>query len=325
MAAAVKTFGLTKRFGPVTALDDLSLEIPEGSIFGVIGPNGSGKSTLMRLLLDTLRPTSGRCEVLGQDSREGGRELRGRIGYLPGEFRVNPKLTGKQHIDSWASISGGSLKDARARAAESAERLGVDLSRATGRLSKGNKQKLGVIQAFMHAPELLILDEPTSGLDPLIQQTFRAMVREAHAEGATVFLSSHILSEVEQVADRAVVLRSGRAAREATIPELRATAQRHLRAVVHAASPDEVRAAAAARGLDLQTEPAGEGTVRVTGLVEGRTNDIIALLATYEVADLVFSEPDLEETVLGIYSEPEHPATPPRRSGRRASDAKGAQ
>ncbi len=256
---AVKTFGLTKRFGRVAALDDLSLEIPKGSIFGVIGPNGAGKSTFMRLLLDALRPSSGRAEVLGHDPREGGKELRGRIGYLPGEFRVDPKLTGKQHIDFWASISGGSSKHAHAHAAESAERLGIDLRRVAGKLSKGNKQKLGVIQAFMHEPELLILDEPTSGLDPLIQQAFLEMVREAHAAGATVILSSHILSEVEQVADLAAILRSGRVVREATVPELRATAQRRLRAVVHAASPDEVRSAAAAHGLDLQTEPAGKG------------------------------------------------------------------
>ncbi|HZK05540.1 MAG TPA: ABC transporter ATP-binding protein [Actinomycetaceae bacterium] len=298
---AVETHHLTKRFGSVVALDRLSLAIPEGSVFGVIGPNGSGKTTLMRLLLDVLRPTSGRAEVLGSDPRTGGKALRARIGYLPGEFRVNPVLTGKAHLEFWASLSRG--RDAVRRGKEYAERLDVDISRRAGRLSKGNKQKLGVVQAFMHAPELLILDEPTSGLDPLIQQTFLQMVREAHGEGATVFLSSHILSEVEQVADSAAILRSGRIVREATIPELRATAERHLRAVVRAESAEAVREAAARHGLDLGAEPAEDGAIRITGRVEGRANEVVALLSGFDVADLVFSEPDLEESVLGIYSE----------------------
>ena len=301
MSNAVSTSRLTKRFGKVLALDHLGLDIPEGSIFGVIGPNGAGKTTLMRLLLDILRPTSGHAEVLGQDPRTGGKRLRGRIGYLPGEFRVSPRLTGSAHVKFWSEISPqrGSL----ARARDFAERLDLDLSRPASKLSKGNKQKLGVVQAFMHKPELLILDEPTSGLDPLIQQTFLGMVREAHAGGATVFLSSHILSEVEQVADAAAILRSGRVVREAPITELRATAVRRLRAVVRAASTDEVTAAAQRRGLDLAVEPAGDGEVRVTGMVEGRANDVVALLGAFEVVDLVLSEPDLEETVLEIYSE----------------------
>ncbi|MCC2592062.1 ABC transporter ATP-binding protein [Tessaracoccus sp. OS52] len=301
MSNAVSTSRLTKRFGKVLALDHLGLDIPEGSIFGVIGPNGAGKTTLMRLLLDILRPTSGHAEVLGQDPRAGGKRLRGRIGYLPGEFRVSPRLTGNAHVKFWSEISP--QRDSLARARDFAERLDLDLSRPASKLSKGNKQKLGVVQAFMHKPELLILDEPTSGLDPLIQQTFLGMVREAHAEGATVFLSSHILSEVEQVADAAAILRSGRVVREAPITELRATAVRRLRAVVRAASTDEVTAAAQRCGLDLAVEPAGDGEVRVTGMVEGRANDVVALLGAFEVVDLVLSEPDLEETVLEIYSE----------------------
>lgn len=303
MANAVETMALTKHYGKVKALNGLDLTIPEGSIFGVIGPNGAGKTTLMRLLLDILKPTSGSARVLGEDPRAGGPELRARIGYLPGEFRVNPRLTGRAHLDYWASIGprGGSA----ARGQELAERLGLDPSRAAGKLSKGNKQKLGIVQAFMHSPDLLILDEPTSGLDPLVQQTVLSFVREARDGGATVFLSSHILSEVEQVADSAAILRAGRVVREATMPELRATAQRHLRATLTGATAGDVRAAADGAGLDLAVEKSAGGEVRLTGLVEGRAADVVALLARFHVDDLVFSEPDLEETVLGIYSETE--------------------
>ena len=318
MALAVQTFDLTKQFGQVLALDRLSLEIPEGSIFGVIGPNGAGKSTLMRLLVDVLKPTSGHVEVLGDDPRSGGKDLRARLGYLPGEFRVEPQLTGRQHLRFWASLSPG--RDAMRRGRDFADRLDLDLSRLAGKLSKGNKQKLGVVQAFMHRPELLILDEPTSGLDPLIQQTFLGMVREAHEGGATVFLSSHILSEVEQVADRAAVLRSGRLVREATMGELRQTAGRHLRAIVRATSVEDVRQSASARGLAVVAEPAGDGEVRVSGLIEGRANDVVGFLNGYQVVDLVFAEPDLEETVLEIYSEPDGETAsaeePPARARR---------
>lgn len=299
MNNAVEAIGLTKRFGEVTALDALDLAIPTGAIFGVIGPNGAGKTTLMRLLLDILRPTAGSVRVLGEDPQVGG-ELRARIGYLPGELRLDPNSTGRGLVRFWASL--GTDRGAATRGEEIAERLGVDLGRRAGHLSKGNKQKLGVVQAFMHRPELLILDEPTSGLDPLVQQTFLELVREAHADGATVFLSSHILSEVERVADSAAILRSGRVVREASMSELRATAVRHLRAVVQG-STEDVAARFAAAGIDILTEDAGAGEVRVSGIVEGKANDVVGILGAFRVLDLVFSEPDLEETVLGIYSE----------------------
>lgn len=300
MAYAVETTALTKHYGKVRALNELDLTIPEGSIFGVIGPNGAGKTTLMRLLLDILRPTAGAARVLGEDPRAGGPALRARIGYLPGEFRVDPRLTGKAHLEYWASI--GPRPGTVERGQELAERLGLDPSRVVGKLSKGNKQKLGIVQAFMHSPELLILDEPTSGLDPLVQQTVLSFVREARDGGATVFLSSHILSEVEQVADQAAILRGGRLVREAPMAELRATAQRHLRATLGRTSEEDVRAAATAAGFDLAVEQEKDGPVRLTGLVEGRAADVVALLSRFHVEDLVFEEPDLEETVLGIYS-----------------------
>lgn len=297
----VEAEALTKTFGAITALNRLDLRIPQGEIFGVIGPNGAGKSTLMRILLDILRPTSGRVRVLGQDPVAGGAALRSRIGYLPGELRTAGRMTGRQLVNFWASI-GPEPKAARAYADELAEQYGVDLARPAGKLSKGNKQKLGLIQAFMNKPEFLILDEPTSGLDPLIQQRFLQHVRDANRDGATVFLSSHILSEVEQVADSAAILRAGAVVREATVQELRSTAERHLSAVV-VNDAQTVTDELARMNLDLQVSDMREGRVRLRGLVAGRSNDVVQLLAQMQVEDLVYSEPDLEESVLEIYAD----------------------
>lgn len=310
---AVATHSLTKDFGDVRALDSLDLEIPIGSIFGVIGPNGAGKTTLMRLLIDILRPTSGHAVVLGEDPRTAGPELRARIGYLPGELHLEGRLTGRRQVDFWASL-GDDPASARDIAHSLAERLELDLGRQSRTLSKGNKQKLGLVQAFMHRPELLILDEPTSGLDPLVQQEVLAIVREARDAGATVFLSSHVLSEVEAVADTAALLRTGRIATVAPMAELRATAVRHLRAVLDGTSVREIRAAFSFRGLAFTLDDLGDGQVAVTGMVEGRADDVVKGLAGFHLVDLVYAEPDLEETVLHLYRGPdagaETPTTP---------------
>ena len=298
--AAVRTHGLTKRFGPVTALDNLDLTIPEGSIFGVIGPNGAGKTTLMRLLLDLLRPTSGDIEVLGQSPRSGGAALRARIGYLPGDLRLEGRLTGRDLLQFWAALGGSASLE---YAGSLAERLGLDLTRPAGKLSKGNKQKLGLIQAFLHRPDLLVLDEPTSGLDPLVQQVFVELAREARDAGATVFLSSHVLSEIEELADTAAVLRQGRVVREAAVHDLRSSAARRLHALVDGEA-EAVRAALGARRLGtLVVQPAGAGRVAVSGMVEGAADDLVKALAELHVVDLTLAEPDLEESVLQLYEE----------------------
>jgi len=193
------TRALSKRYGETTALDSLDLELTRGEVFGLIGPNGAGKTTTMRLLLDIIRPSSGEARVLGVDPRSGAASLRRHIGYLPGELRLEGRIAARTALEQFADISGpvpaGTIDSL-------AERLGLDLSRRVGRLSKGNKQKLGIIQAFMHRPSFLVLDEPTSGLDPLVQQEFLSMVTEAAAAGQTVLLSSHVLREVERSADR---------------------------------------------------------------------------------------------------------------------------
>jgi ABC-2 type transport system ATP-binding protein len=212
----IRTDGLVKDYatgsrlrgrGAFRALDGLDLEIHRGEVFGFLGPNGAGKSTTIRVLLDLLRPTAGRAEVLGVTPRQGGPGLRARIGYLPGELTMSGRSTAGELLAHLARVRGGRGAD---RIRPLAERLTLDLDKPIRGLSKGNKQKVGVVQAFMHRPELLILDEPTSGLDPLLQHEFLSLVREARGDGATVFMSSHVLSEVELVAGRVAIVRQGR-------------------------------------------------------------------------------------------------------------------
>jgi ABC-2 type transport system ATP-binding protein len=212
----IRTEGLIKDYrtarrgrttGHVRALDGLDLEIRRGEVFGFLGPNGAGKSTTIRILLDQLRPTAGHAEVLGATPAAGGPAVRARIGYLPGELAMQGRATAGELLAHLTRLRGGRGGD---RIAPLAERFGLDLTKPIRSLSKGNKQKVGVIQAFLHGPELLILDEPTSGLDPLLQQEFLTLVREATVDGATVFMSSHVLSEVEIIAERVAIVREGR-------------------------------------------------------------------------------------------------------------------
>ena len=206
MPEAIITAGLTKTYGPTLALDTLDLVVDRGEIFGFLGPNGAGKTTTIRLLLDIIRPDSGSASVLGLDPRSRGVELRSLTGYLPGDFVVDGRQTPRQLLTYLGNLRGGV---AAARFEALADRLGLDLGTRIGNLSKGNRQKVGVIQAFMHDPQLLFLDEPTAGLDPFVAREVLAMATEARDEGQTVFMSSHILSEVQQVADRAGIIRQG--------------------------------------------------------------------------------------------------------------------
>ena len=203
----VLTEDLTKFYGKHLGLDGLDLEVRPGEVFGFIGPNGAGKTTTIRLLVDLIRPTRGRLRVLGQDPRSGGATLRRRLSYLPGELPLDGRQSARELLTFLGNLRGGVAQKQIDRLAE---RLQLDLSRPIRGLSKGNKQKVGLVQAFMGDPELLILDEPSSGLDPLLQQEFLAMVREVRASGRTVFMSSHVLAEVEHVADRVGILRAGR-------------------------------------------------------------------------------------------------------------------
>jgi ABC-2 type transport system ATP-binding protein len=299
---AIETHGLSKRYGQQRALIGLDVTVAAGTVFGMIGPNGAGKTTTMRLLLDIIRPSHGHVRVLGADPRTGGPALRRRIGFLPGEFRVTGRATGRELLEFYARVSGTVGSDA---IGDLAGRLDLDLTRPAATLSKGNKQKIGLVQAFMHRPDLLLLDEPTSGLDPLVQREFLAMVREARDRGQTVFLSSHVLSEIQHVADTVAILRAGKLVTTATVEGLRESAVRHVRVTVDAGEAAALQAELAAlpQVADLASSPgaSGVGGVTLAASIASNLHDVVRVISRYRVLDLVAEEADLEEAVLRYY------------------------
>lgn len=300
MATAVSVRSLTKRFGRREVLHGVDFDVPAGSVFGMIGPNGAGKTTTMRCLLDIIRPSGGQIRVLGKDPRTGGPELRRRIGYLPGELFLEGRVTGRKLLAHYQAISGPVPPG---RIDQLAERLGLDLDRHTRKLSKGNKQKLGLVQAFMHQPELLVLDEPTSGLDPLVQQEFHAMLREARHRGQTVFLSSHVLSEVQQTADTVAILRDGRIIAVESVSGLREGAVRRLRLTAAGiAAHDAVALLAGVPGVGHVEVLEADGSVTLSAVLEGAIQPLMRVLGSFTLTDLVLDEPDLEEAVLKMYA-----------------------
>jgi len=305
---AIDVIDLVKQFGHNRALDGVTFQVPRGSVFGVIGPNGAGKTTIMRALLDIIRPTSGQAMVLGTPTRNAGPDLRRRIGYLPGELILEGRTSGRRLLAHYADISG---PVEAGHVNELAERLGLDLDRPVRKLSKGNKQKLGIVQAFMHQPELLVLDEPTSGLDPLMQQEFLKMVREAQARGQTIFLSSHVISEIQQAADEVAILRDGRIVTINTVDELRTTAIRHLRLVATGIRPTDLAAVLGAlegvTTIECTLTPAGDAEAVAT--LSGEIAPFVQVISTLQLKDLMLEEPDLEESVLKLYSAPTPPNT----------------
>lgn len=288
----VRTEGLTKFYGDRRGLEEMSLEVEAGEVFGYLGPNGAGKTTTIRLLLDLIRPNRGRVEVFGRDPRTYQIETRARIGYLPGELMLGGRQRADALIGFLAEARGGV---SRHRISELAERLQLDLSRQVHSLSKGNKQKLGLVQAFMHEPELLILDEPTTGLDPLMQQEFLSMVREAREAGQTVFMSSHVLAEVQQVADRVGIVRDGRLVALEPVESLGKRAVRRVEIHFESTVPAE-----RFTGLEGVSDVAVEGgALRCT--VDGRLDPLVKEAAKHTVIDLISEEPDLEDTFLSYY------------------------
>jgi ABC-2 type transport system ATP-binding protein len=272
------------------------MSVETGEVYGFLGPNGAGKTTTIRILLDLIRPTAGEVRVLGLDPSRDGVELRGRIGYLPGDFVADGRQTGRQLVEHLGHLRGG-VSDHRV--SELAERLDLDLSRPVKALSKGNRQKVGIVQAFMHDPELLVLDEPTSGLDPLMQQTFLDLVREAKAAGRTVFMSSHVLSEVQRGADRAGLVRAGELVTVESVESLRERAPRRVEAqLATPAAADEFAALPDVHDVRV------EGAV-LHCRVDGSPDALVKALARHTVLDLVVDEADLEEIFLGYYSQKE--------------------
>jgi ABC-2 type transport system ATP-binding protein len=283
---------LTKTYGLRRGLVDLDLAVTEGEVFGYLGPNGAGKSTTIRLLLDLIRPTSGRALLFGRDPRAHAVELHRRIGYLAGDFVVHPRQRVGECLTFLADLRGGVPK---ARITDLAARLDLDLSARIKALSKGNRQKVGLVQAFMHQPDLLILDEPTAGLDPLVQQTFLDLVREARTAGQTVFMSSHIMAEVDAVADRVGIIREGRLVALDTVARLRDHSV-HRFEITFAGPADEAALAALPGLSDLTVDGP---TVRFALATD--PNQLIQLLARHAVASLRASEPDLEELFFTYY------------------------
>jgi ABC-2 type transport system ATP-binding protein len=295
-APAIDTHGLSKTYrGRVRALAGLDLRVERGEVFGYLGPNGAGKSTSIRLLLGLIQPTEGHASLLGLDVRRRPVDALRPVGYLPGDLRLADRLTGREQLDSLARLRGVEtpLRDALCA------RFDVVLHRPIRELSKGNRQKLGLVQAFMHRPELLVLDEPTSGLDPLLQEEFRALLRETAADGRTVFLSSHSLDEVQHAADRVGIIRSGRLLDVDSVAALRARALRHV-TIVFAEGGD----ADGFAGIDgVRIHERTPTLVRLSA-PESAMDAVVKAAARSRVADLVSSLADLEEIFLELYREP---------------------
>jgi len=283
---------LTKSYGSHRGIVEVDLAVEAGEVFGFLGPNGAGKTTTIRTMLDLIRPTSGRALLFGIESSADPVAIHRRIGYLPGEFALYDRLSGAQHLEYFANLRGGVDPAYRASLVE---RFDLDPARRFREYSKGNKQKVALVIALQHRPELLLLDEPTSGLDPLVQQTFFAVLHEAVAAGATVFLSSHILSEVEKVADRVGIIREGRLVKVGAVADLRDLA--HHQVELRFGGPVPAAAFEALPGVsDVEVD---DHLLRLR--VSGPIIPVVQAAARYELLDFVSREPSLEETFLAQY------------------------
>ncbi|HET6380726.1 MAG TPA: ABC transporter ATP-binding protein [candidate division Zixibacteria bacterium] len=287
--------GLAKSYGSVQAVRGIDLVMQPSEVLGFVGPNGAGKSTTIRCILDLLRPTAGRVLLFGLDPRQHGVHLRERVAYVPGELRLPDRLTARQFLRSLGRLRRGF--DA-SRMDPLAERFKLDLDRPMRTLSSGNRRKVSVLSAFLTDADLLILDEPTSGLDPLMQHEFLELVRERRAQGTSVFLSSHILSEVQRVADRVAVLRAGRIVVQGTVGEVRGLARQRVEVWFETEAPPWL---ARVPGLeDVQVDGR-----RFAAVLTGPVRPLIDALAGLQLASVTIQEPDLEEAFLGLYADEE--------------------
>ena len=296
MPAVIETQHLTKSYGRFRGIEDVDLVVNQGEIFGFLGPNGAGKTTTIRVLLDLIRPTSGTAKVFGIEASADPVAIHRRVGYLPGEWNLYDRLTGGETIRYFANLRGGVD---RRYVDELVQRLDLDPSRRFREYSRGNKQKVGLVVALQHRPELLILDEPTAGLDPLVQQSFNELLFEARAENRTVFLSSHIISEVERTCDRVAIIRDGRIVRLDTVEGVRSLSAHDV----------ELRFGAPVDPAPFEAFPGvanlvAEGTT-LRMLVTGPIAPLVRLAAEQDLIDLVSREPSLEDVFLAEYGSPE--------------------
>lgn len=295
-SGAVQTFGLTKRYADNLALEDLNLVVNQARVFGYLGPNGAGKTTTIRLLMGMLNPTSGRATIAGLDCHSNRNRVHEIVGYLPGDFFGYDDLTATEYLTYLANLRTGT--DWRTTT-ELIERFALKPDRKIGNLSHGNRQKVGIIQAFMHKPKLLILDEPTAGLDPIMQREFLALIREAREEGQTVFLSSHVLSEVEEVADDVGILRAGRLITIESLDNLKARARRRIDLTFSSDAP-----MGAIRAIDnVHSVLASDRTLHVT--VEGSMDELFRVAAPHGIDHVSSPHVDLEQIFLDFYEEPD--------------------
>lgn len=292
MSLAIETRDLAKSYGPTRALDGLSLRVDPGQCFGFLGPNGAGKTTTIRMLLALQHPSGGSAEIFGHDVQRESVEIHRRIGYLPADLVLYRHMSGRQHIDWFARARGQRNLEF---AMQLAERFEVELDRPAGRLSTGNRQKVGLVLAFMSRPELLILDEPTSGLDPLMQAEFERLIRDTIADGRTVFLSSHELDEVQRLARRVAIIRDGRLVADDTIEHLRAAAPQRIEVQFAATVGAEVFS-----GLVGVTVASSDGP-RLVLDVRGPIGPILRAIAEHDPVDLVSQHAGLDELFLTYY------------------------
>ena len=291
MTAVIETDRLSKSYGSARGIADLTLRVERGEVFGFLGPNGAGKTTTIRTLLDLLHPTGGSATLFGLDSRRDSAAIHARLGNLPGEFAYDDRMTGRELVELFAALRG--VEDL-GRAHALAERFEANLDRPLRALSRGNRQKVGLVQALFHDPELLILDEPTTGLDPLMQEEFLAVIGEHRDRGGTVFLSSHDLDEVERVCDRVGIIRDGALIAVEEVAEMRGRAYREVSVRFgDAVAPAELHVAG------VREVTADGATLRFR--VQGRLDDVVKALARHEVLDLEVTRPPLEQLFLTYY------------------------
>jgi ABC-2 type transport system ATP-binding protein len=286
---------LTKWYGSVCGVEDVSFDIEQGEIFGYLGPNGSGKTTTIRCIMGLLKATSGGVRIFGRQVRPGQATFHNRIGYLPGDFRVWRSLRANRSLDVLASI--GDKDHSRKHREELAQRLGLDLNRPVGDLSKGNRQKVGVIYAFQHKPDLLILDEPTSGLDPLVSQTVLDLIREATDNGATILLSSHDLSEVSAVCNRAAILRGGKLVELAPISKIVHQGKRQLK--IWFVEGTEVPVLPVEKLAGVREISRKGQLLHIT--YQGRADSVLKWLSQFPVSRIATPQTSLEEAFMQYY------------------------
>jgi ABC-2 type transport system ATP-binding protein len=295
--SVIRTEQLSKNYGRHLGIDGVHIEVRAGEVFGYLGPNGAGKTTTIRVLMDFIRADSGKAEIFGLDIRKDSVAIRGRVGFLPGDVRLYENLSGRDYLRFFSNLRVGMNREYME---ELATRLNCQLSRPIHTLSQGNKRKVGLIQAFMHRPELLILDEPTSGLDPIVRHEFYRLIEEARAQGQTVFFSSHNLPEVERNCDRVAIIRHGRIVATERIEELKARSVRSLE--IRFSEDVDARIFAAVPGLEIVAVDRRS----LKGRMKGEMDVLLKAAAKFQVSDFCSQEPDLEEIFLSYYGKNDH-------------------